>query len=36
MVDFGLPEDFPTGTALYPWHGHWIQSFVNNLSLTLR
>jgi len=36
MVDFGLPEDFPTGSELYPWHGHWIQSLVNNLSLTLR
>jgi len=36
MVDFGLPEDFPTGTELRTWHGHWVQSYVNSLTLTLR
>jgi hypothetical protein len=36
MLDFGLPDDFPTTTELRTWHGHWVQSFVNNLSLTLR
>jgi uncharacterized lipoprotein YddW (UPF0748 family) len=36
MIDFGLPEDFPSTTELRPWHGHWVQSYVNNLTLTLR
>gem|GEM_PF-661864 len=36
LCDMGLPEDFPGNTTLRPWHGYWVESYVDNLSLILR
>lgn len=33
LCDMGLPEDFVSSNTLLPWHGYWIQSYVDNLSL---
>ncbi len=36
LIDVGLPDDLPTSTTLQPWHGHWVRTYVDNLSLTQR
>jgi hypothetical protein len=33
LRDFGLPDDFFVDATLEPWHGYWVQSYVDNLSL---
>jgi hypothetical protein len=33
LYDFGLPEDFVVNTTIEPWHGYWIQTYSDNLSL---
>jgi hypothetical protein len=32
----GLPDDFPTTEYLDPWRGYWIQTFHDDVTLTLR
>lgn len=36
QYDVGLEEDWPSSTHLKPWHGYFLQSYVNNLTLQLR
>ncbi len=36
LSDIGLPEDFPSSETLQPWHGYWIQTNVDDLTLRLR
>jgi uncharacterized lipoprotein YddW (UPF0748 family) len=36
LCDMGLPEDFVISNSLLPWHGYWIQSYVDDLSLIFR
>jgi uncharacterized lipoprotein YddW (UPF0748 family) len=36
QYDLGLEEDWPSTTHMKPWHGYWVQSYVNNLTLQLR
>jgi hypothetical protein len=36
LYDIALPEDWPYTTQMHPWHGYWVQSYVNDLTLTLR
>ena len=36
QYDVGLEEDWPSTTHLKPWHGYWLESYVNNLKLQLR
>jgi hypothetical protein len=36
QYDVGLPEDWPYSTQMHPWHGYWLESYVNDLTLTLR
>lgn len=33
LCDFGLEEDYYSNTTLDPWHGYWVESLVDNLSL---
>lgn len=33
LCDFGLPEDFVNDNVLQPWHGYWVESYADNLSL---
>jgi len=34
--DVGLPDDYCFTDYLQPWHGHWLRTFVDNLTLTQR
>ncbi len=36
LVDFGLPEDFVAWNIIRPWHGYWVQTYVNDITLTLQ
>ncbi|MBP6963462.1 MAG: family 10 glycosylhydrolase [Armatimonadetes bacterium] len=36
LSDIGLPEDFPSSETLQPWHGYWIQTNVDDLTLTIQ
>jgi uncharacterized lipoprotein YddW (UPF0748 family) len=36
QYDIGLPEDWPNTTEMQTWHGYWVNSYVNDLTLTLR
>ncbi len=36
LCDFGLPEDFAPTETLQPWHGYWVQTHVDDITLTLR
>ncbi len=37
QYDIGLPEDWPSGgTTLVPWHGYWISTFQDGLTLQFR
>ncbi len=35
LCDLGLEEDFAYHTTLQPWHGYWVESYVDNLSLII-
>jgi hypothetical protein len=35
QMDIGIPEDYPTTLDMSPWHGYWVNTFVNDLTLTL-
>jgi len=32
----GLPDDFPESEYLQPWYGYWVQTYVDNLTLTIK
>lgn len=32
----GLPDDFPTSEYLWAWYGYWIQSYRDNITLTIQ
>ena len=34
--DVGLPDDYCFTDYLQPWHGHWLRTYVDNLTLTQR
>ena len=34
--DVGLPDDYCYTDNLQPWHGHWLRTYVDNLTLTQR
>jgi uncharacterized lipoprotein YddW (UPF0748 family) len=34
--DVGLPDDWCYTDYLQPWHGHWLKTYVYNLTLTQR
>lgn len=36
QYDIGLPEDWPSTSEMQPWHGYWINTYVNDLTLTMR
>jgi len=36
MKELGLPDDFTPCTVLKPWHGYWVRTYTDNLTLTLR
>lgn len=36
LYDIGLPEDFPSTEIMRPWHGYWLQTHVDDLSLIAR
>jgi hypothetical protein len=36
LSDFGLPEDFIDWNIIQPWHGYWVQTYVNDITLTLQ
>ena len=36
QYDIGLPEDWPSATEMQPWHGYWVNTYVNDLTLRLR
>ncbi|MDH7481597.1 MAG: family 10 glycosylhydrolase [Armatimonadota bacterium] len=36
LRSLGLPEDWPDSEYIQPWHGYWISTNYNNLTLTLR
>jgi hypothetical protein len=33
MVDVGIPDDFPTGETMLPWHGYWCRVFEPGKAL---
>lgn len=35
LCDFGIPEDFMSTDILLPWHGYWVQSYVDKIALIL-
>lgn len=35
LSDIGLPDDWPSSEILLAWHGYWVQSNVDNLSLII-
>ena len=36
LTDVGLPEDWPTTEYLQPWHGYWVQTFTNGVTLKVQ
>ncbi len=36
LCDFGLEDDFATSVMLRPWHGHWVETYTDGLTLTIR
>lgn len=36
LMDLGLEDDFIDYNVLEPWHGYWVQTYVNGLTLTLQ
>jgi hypothetical protein len=36
LSDFGIPEDFVSSEIIQPWHGYWVQTYVNDVSLVLK
>ncbi len=36
LSDFGLPEDWVSSYVIEPWHGYWVQTHVDDVSLILR
>jgi len=36
LCDFGLPDDFVSSETLQPWHGYWVQTLTDDLTLTLQ
>lgn len=36
LRDIGLPEDFPSTETMLPWHGYWLQTYLDDLSLITR
>lgn len=33
LCDIGIPDDFPQYETMLPWHGYWIESFVDKIAL---
>jgi uncharacterized lipoprotein YddW (UPF0748 family) len=36
QYDVGLPEDWSNDVAIHPWHGYWMYTFTDGLTLHLR
>lgn len=36
LYDLSFEEDGPNTTHMKPWHGYWVESYVNDLTLQLR
>jgi len=36
LMEIGLPEDFAPWETLQPWHGYWVQTYVDDVTLTLQ
>jgi len=36
LQTLGLPDDFPASEYLQPWYGYWVQTYSNNITLTLK
>jgi len=36
LTDVGLPEDWPTSELIQPWHGYWVQTMTDGLTVTLQ
>jgi len=35
LNDFGIPDDWVPYETLLPWHGYWVQSYVDKIALIL-
>lgn len=35
LIDMGVPDDFPSTTTMLPWHGVWLNSYVDKIALIL-
>lgn len=33
LCDFGIPDDWVPYETLLPWHGYWVQSYVDKIAL---
>lgn len=33
LNEIGIPDDFPQYETMQPWHGYWVESFVDKIAL---
>ncbi|MBP6963578.1 MAG: family 10 glycosylhydrolase [Armatimonadetes bacterium] len=36
LMDIGLPENFASCETLQPWHGYWVRTYLDDLTMILR